>query len=373
MLSSQVSEAIDSLRFPMAVLVIICHAGFFSRPSGEMIEVWDSWHVLIGMQLFFSEVLPHVAVPLFMLFSGVLLFKNGVMNFEGYVKALYKRVRTLLIPYLIWNSICFVFAIFEGHCQPTFMHWAQGLWDTALWNPETTFSINLPGYPMSMPLWFLRDLMILVLLSYPIVKLLQLTRGWLLLLIAIWWFPDHGKFFGFGADSLFYFSVGAWFGIRQIDFINLLRKMRTGSYTIALIMLCVDALITYNLYIENGELQFLWIPFNLFVVSMMAATLNLAADWQTTRVQEILQKLSPSSFFLFAAHIVFLYQIQKWLYGLLEPDTQLGNMLFYWFFIIIYIIMLTETFFLLKHISPRTVNLITGGRIEQSKKTINKL
>lgn len=105
-------------------------------------------------------------------------------------------------------------------------------------------------------------------------------------------------FFGIGADSLFYFSVGAWFGMRQIDFIGILRKIRTTSYVSALIMTSVEFYITYTLYIEHGELQFLWIPFNIFVLSMMGATLNLAADWQESRLQRILQKLPPRvSFF----------------------------------------------------------------------------
>ena len=364
MISRLTSRVIDSLRYPMAVLVIICHAGFFSRPVGEPLEAWQDWHLLKAMQLFFSEVLPHVAVPLFMLFSGLLLFKSGKFEFDDYAKAITKRARTLLIPYLIWSSFCFVIAINEGGVQPTFMHWLQGLWDTALWQPEASFSIDLPGYPVSMPLWFLRDLMILFLISYPIGQMLKLTRGWLLLLIAVWWFPGHEKFFGFGADSLFYFSVGAWFGMRQIDFIGILRKIRTTSYVSALIMTSVEFYITYTLYIEHGELQFLWIPFNIFVLSMMGATLNLAADWQESRLQRILQKLSPSSFFLFVAHIVFLYQLQRWSYALLDPVTQLGNILYYWSFITFYIAILTASYFLFNRFLPHTMSILTGGRIK---------
>lgn len=366
MISQQTSKVIDSLRFPMAVLVIICHSGFFSRPSGDEIEAWHSWHTFFGMQLFCSEVVPHVAVPLFMLFSGLLLFKNGNLTFNQYIQSITSRFRTLLIPYLIWNTLCFAVAVNDGSVQLTFIHWLQGLWDSSLWDSATPFSIELPGFPMNMPLWFLRDLMILILLSYPIGLILNLSRGWVLLLVAGLWFPGHDKYFGFGADSMFYFCLGAWIGIKQIDFVALLYKVRVLSYLFAVVMLIVDFYITYSLYLQHGELRFIWMPFNVFVVSMMIATINLSVDWQTTRLQTIFQRLSPTSFFLFASHIVFMYHCQRWLYGLFNPVTQIGNILFYWTFIILYIGVIILLFFSIKRYFPIATSILTGGRIRQA-------
>lgn len=78
-------------------------------------------------------------------------------------------------------------------------------------------------------------------------------------------------------------------------------------------------------------------------------------------------KASPSSFFLFVAHIVFLYQLQRWSYALLDPVTQLGNILYYWSFITFYIAILTASYFLFNRFLPHTMSILTGGRYNQMR------
>ncbi|MCF0177752.1 MAG: acyltransferase family protein [Bacteroidales bacterium] len=340
----------------------MCHAQFLTGFASHPLPAWDEWHILLGTQLFFSEVLPHVAVPLFMLFSGYLLFSKGSIDFRRYTNILKKRTLTLLLPYLIWSTFCFFVAVADDKVSCTFMHWLQGLWDTSLWMPGGTFSIDMPGYPMSMPLWFLRDLMVLVVFSYIIGKLLEYSKGWFLLLIAAWWFPGHEKVFGFGADSLFYFSLGAWLALRQIDFVTIVRKVKVPGYLMALLMTGVEFYITYTKYIQNHTLEFLWIPFNLFVLCLMVATLNIAATIVEKEKDAVWITLSGSSFFLFAAHIVFMYPIMEWLYGIFTPATQWSNIAFYFGFHIIYITLLTALYYVLVRILPRTMALLTGGR-----------
>ena len=148
----QQSRVIDLLRYPMAVLVVMCHCGFLDGGG-------------TAVQIFFSETLPHVAVPLFLLFSGYLFFKEGRFDGALYQRKLKSRFRTLFIPYIIWSTLCFIIAVAQGKITPTFLHYFQGLWDTELWNDGVSFSRTLPGYPVNMPLWFIRDLMILVLIS----------------------------------------------------------------------------------------------------------------------------------------------------------------------------------------------------------------
>ena len=356
------SKVIDTLRFPMAALVIMCHAQFLTGFEGHTLPDWEEWHVLLGTQLFFSEVLPHVAVPLFMLFSGFLLFSKHKIDALNYAKILKKRVRTLLIPYLIWSTACFFVAVSQNMVSCTFLHWLQGLWDTCLWQPEATFSIGMPGYPMSMPLWFLRDLMVLVVLSYPIGKMLEWSKGWVLLLMAVWWFPGHEKFFGFGADCLFYFSLGAWMGLKRIDFVSLVRKVRVPGYLLALLMTGVEFYLTYTSYVQTHTLEFVWIPFNLFVLCLMVATLNIGASIVEKEKHTLLITLASCSFFLFAAHIVFMQPIMEGLYSLFVPNTQWTNLVFYIGFHIFYISLLTALYFALARVLPRTMALLIGGR-----------
>ena len=356
------SKVIDTLRFPLAALVIMCHAQFLTGFAGHTLPEWEEWHVLLGTQLFFSEVLPHVAVPLFMLFSGFLLFCKQKFDLRRYGQILKKRVWTLLIPYLIWSTACFFVAVSQNMVSCTFLHWLQGLWDTCLWQPGASFCIDMPGYPMSMPLWFIRDLMVLVVLSYPIGKMLEWSRGWVLLLIAVWWFPGHEKFYGFGADSLFYFSVGAWLAMRRIDFVSLVGKVKVPSYVLALLMTGVEFCLTYTNYVHTHTLTFVWIPFNVFVLCLMAATLNIGATIVEKAMHAKLITLASCSFFLFAAHIVFLQPIMEGLYGVVSPASEAANIAFYIGFHLFYILLLTALYFTLARLLPRTMSLLTGGR-----------
>ena len=351
-MTEQTSKVISALRFPLALLVITCHSSFLGQTHGSG----------TSMQLFFCEVLPHVAVPLFMLFSGMLYFRNGMPDTAKYGKQLLKKTRTLLLPYLLWSTIAFVVMAWRGEISPTFVHWLQGLWDTELWNNGGQFARDLPGYPVNMPLWFIRDLMVLMVLSLPIGWMLKATRGWLLLLIAIWWFPGHAKFFGFGADVLFYFSAGAWISLKDVDIISALRKIRIPSYAVAVIMIVVESAITFHLYGINHEVGFCWIPFNLFVVSMMLATLNLATDIVDTGKGQRLRSLSDTSFFLYASHYVLLPFLQKSLLHLAGPHSAAGEILFFWIFLFGHVTILLIIFAVMKKYTPRTLSLLTGGR-----------
>ena len=344
------SRVIDFLRYPMAVLVVMCHCGFLDGGG-------------TAVQIFFSETLPHVAVPLFLLFSGYLLFKEGRFDGALYRHKLKSRFRTLFIPYIIWSTPCFIIAVVQGQVTPTILHYVEGLWDTALWNEGTCFSRTLPGYPVNMPLWFIRDLMILVLISPLIWFLIQKTRGWGILLMTVWWFPAHDKFFGFGADSLFFFSLGALFAMKQVNFVQLARKYAVPFYIAAGIMLVVDFLVMYKNYLAYHELRFNWLVFNIYVVSIMGATLALASKMADKPFAGRLIRLSSASFFLYAAHILWLYPLRDYLIKVLAPTSDAAVILFYFAFIAFHCAAVTALYFLIRRFLPKTTAVLTGGRV----------
>ena len=344
------SRVIDLLRYPLAVLVVMCHCGFLDGGG-------------TAVQIFFSETLPHVAVPLFLLFSGYLFFKEGRFDGALYRHKLKSRFRTLFIPYIIWSTLCFIIAVVQGQVTPTLLHYAEGLWDTALWNDGTTFSRTLPGYPVNMPLWFIRDLMILVLISPLIWFLIQKTRGWGILLMAAWWFPAHDKFFGFGADSLFFFSLGALFAMKQVNFVQLARKYAVPFYIAAGIMLVVDFLVMYKNYLAYHELRFNWLVFNVYVVSIMGATLAFAGKMADKPFADRLIQLSSVSFFLYAAHILWLEPVRDYLLKVLAPSSNAAVILFYFAFIAFQCTIVTALYFLMRRFLPKTTAVLTGGRV----------
>ena len=107
------SKTISALRFPLAVMVVAIHARTLN--DIDFHPVWQNlsgMDIALGMQVLFSSTICHVAVPVFYVISGFLFFyKCQTFDVHTYKAKLYKRVKTLLIPYLLWNLIQILFTV----------------------------------------------------------------------------------------------------------------------------------------------------------------------------------------------------------------------------------------------------------------------
>ena len=117
-ISSLTSSTISALRFPLTVGVVFIHFNVLSdnlavRGTGNA-EHFPTW--LVCMFNLFSEVLPRIAVPLFFIISGYLFFRSGFM-IRTYTDKLRRRVRTLLVPYILWNLLYLIRTAFSGHSR----------------------------------------------------------------------------------------------------------------------------------------------------------------------------------------------------------------------------------------------------------------
>ena len=113
-ISSLTSSTISALRFPLTVGVVFIHFNVLSdnlamRGTGNA-EHFPTW--LVCMFNLFSEVLPRIAVPLFFIISGYLFFRSGFM-IRTYTDKLRRRVRTLLVPYILWNLLYLIRTAFR--------------------------------------------------------------------------------------------------------------------------------------------------------------------------------------------------------------------------------------------------------------------
>ena len=106
-------KVFDWLRFPLIVGVVLIHS--FGKPFDY--EALDFYH-LSGMDYYnlfrvsISQVLTHVCVPTFYFISGHLFF-NGLEFWDKtrWIKKVKRRIKTLLVPFLIWNTISIIIAL----------------------------------------------------------------------------------------------------------------------------------------------------------------------------------------------------------------------------------------------------------------------
>lgn len=155
------------------------------------------------IQLFISGITAF-AVPCFYTISGFLFF-NGLDDLEECRKRVAKRFKTLVIPYIIWNMV-FVGWYVVLALLPFASAYVNSdmLSSLSIDNPLTSFKFIFIN-PAGFHLWFLRDLILFVLLT-PVIYYLIRKLKWYSLLIV---FLATGWITRFW---LSYFVIGALIG-----------------------------------------------------------------------------------------------------------------------------------------------------------------
>ena len=161
----RLSEKLVGLSFLGACCVVMLHAYLNSMLSAGEATAW--------FVLFAGWMVPTFAVPLFFAISGYLLgIKSANGRTDGwYGKAVKKRVLTLLAPYLLWCTVFAVtvlpFTVLGNHLAGRALTGNTCLREPLLsaWNLVRIYGGELRGEPIDGPLWYVRNLFLLVLLS----------------------------------------------------------------------------------------------------------------------------------------------------------------------------------------------------------------
>ena len=239
------SETISLLRFPLTMFVVFIHYNMGVRGfslHGETYGLdapeWFRW-----VTAFFSDVLPRTAVPLFYIISGYLFFRGGSFDTDVYRRKLRTRASTLLVPYLLWNVIAvlvllshrlpFLSYVFPSahlmEVQLTPLRLFRTFFDNyrnkgILVTPENDGMVSELPYPADGPLWYVRDLMIMVLLAPVIWWFVNRVGHWLVIVLGAIWYLRPLLFLMWGEgwgtmllDAAFFFSWGAYYGIRGLS------------------------------------------------------------------------------------------------------------------------------------------------------------
>ncbi len=368
------SRAIERLRFPLAALVVICHCKLLYgiRFGGE--TLFPAAGINLVVQIFLSEVLPHVAVPMFALISGYLFFRtSGEFSRDVYLRKLRRRIHTLLLPYIIWCTFAYVVMCIRGETDFSVTGWLQGLWNRELWSDGTGALTAFGNFPADMPLWFVRDLIVAVFLS-PVVYLLIKKAGFAPVVMAgIWWYVNVAAHVtGFSSVILFFFSLGAYLSVKRVDLATLCLKYRYPLYLSAIILAAADFAVLVRGYEAGAGLKYNWWIFNAYtfagVFALFAACASLLRRVEARGAEPQDSRLSRTSFFIFAAHALFYPQLLSWLYGIMRPESDAAFLLFYLSGFTVVILLCVTAYFALNALSPTLCGILCGNR---TKKIIN--
>ena len=240
------SEAITWLRFPLIFLIILLHCYSTVRLPGN--------HELYFKAIYpFSLWLGETGVPGFFFISGFLFFHSK----KRYQQKLQTRFHTLLIPYLLWNVLLlglYILAFILGFPQDingknianyTIIDYIRTLWDRGSYD-EGNF------VPILCPFWYIRNLLVMSVLS-PIVNILiKYLREAFLLFVAVWWLlTPHNAFF---SQTILFFCLGAYFSIIDKNPLEIFIKYRKTFLVICAITAIAD-IVVHTIYVTPVNLQ----------------------------------------------------------------------------------------------------------------------
>lgn len=177
-----IATRIDLLRFVMILGIVVLHTPQYVNIA----DTGTGWFDLV--KAFFQSAVFRCTVPVLTTISGYLLFKGGLDR--DYRKLVGKKIRSLAIPFLTCNVLlaATLYLIQSAYTLPV---------SYQLYPFNAGIMLNgalgLTQGPVNYPLYFIRDLFILTLLS-PLLGLLLRRAAFsgLLLLTVIFWFNFDG-------------------------------------------------------------------------------------------------------------------------------------------------------------------------------------
>lgn len=285
------------------------------------------------------------------------------------------RIKTILIPYLLWNALCILQVVGFKLVKMILKHqyvdiwgyfdehgWLNMFWSCNVWPFRTSWfgwDMSSSG-PILIPMWFLRDLMVCFLLSYIVYIFIKRFGLWYLGILffcsisGLW--PNVP---GLSAGGLLYFSIGAFVSINHKNFLVEFNKFSR-------IVLPVTFFLTVlMIYFKSDFTTTGIIIYPVFVLFAVISTFIIAGHivqrggW-LSRQPRI---LSSASFFVYASHTVLILGYCTKVMHKLLPGSNSAVMTFsYLLTPILCATVCVGIYYLMSRFTPRTLSLLTGNR-----------
>lgn len=341
------SKRYDALKVLMCIFVLVIHA--FSISIAAVCPPSLAWAYQITFVL--SRIVCDCAVPVFILISSVLLYAKPFRWWPN-VK---KKVRSLLVPYLIFNSL-WVVRVFAKHVLGQKLGIKAGD-DVNL----ATFSLFdwLDAYlgltgdnkPILTTLWYVRDLFLLNLLALPIKKLVDCLPKLTLLTVVLLWVCDVPIPF-IQPYSLTFFILGHYLVRYDIHFHDLDRML--DKYLVGIVFL---VLLVLDILLQRQS-----IPLHR-VFLLVSVITCIRASGRLCRFSKRIGVILPASYFIYLTH--------RFIYAMIEtmcPRSMAGYLVVYVCKPAIALVSIVAVYDFLRQYLPGLLGILTGGRVKTMEK-----
>lgn len=340
-ISAEESERIQILKIWFTIMVIFIHSYTEEVHFSEgtlilQVPVWIDW-----IKTIISRIISRCAVPGYFFISAVLLFRKGFTWIEN-VK---KKLKTLLVPYLILNTAWIVIFFVAQHIAAFSSYFSNDSNIISEWGGVQFANAYLGfdgGYPILYPLWFMRDLMVLNLFAVVIKMLIDRfpkTVFTILTLMVLLNIQTH--LFFLRQDALIFFCLGYYFVKYSVSFDDL-RRIKKQYIVLSYLTVGVIAFAS-----RNADLNYL--PSFASIIIGFIFFYQLASQIPQGSFRKVLMYIAKYSFSIYLFHEMSLTILKKLLTRIF-PQTELWQIILYFGIpVIIFGFCLTFGIFLDKH------------------------
>lgn len=331
-MSKKLSDKIKIGSFVCTVMVVYRHSlnymAFFDTWTGQGICGW----VEDGF-----SVLTEVAIPYFFIVSGFFFFRTDYSIGRNYLSMLGKKTRTLLLPFVTWNIVGAI-ALWFSNRESIGDSFATCLYNLAMskWYP---------------PLWYVRDLMVFMILT-PIIYWLYRKDSWLFyipvfVLLFYMWNPVDSSFLS--TEGVLFFLIGGLFQKKNFHFTD---KWKTNVFiamAFVWFLLCFLQLGKISLFVHK-----LTVVFGLFTLWNLIEEIPLC-------ITKRLLVWAKYSFLIYVLHLNIL-RFLKNLLGYYFHGNELMALLTYLLLPVLTIAFVVFIGRILRYRFPKVMAIVLGGR-----------
>ena len=343
----RISAAITWLRFPLIFFIILLHCYSVQHLVGDHKTYFN---LLYPLTLWIGET----GVPGFFFISGYLFF----LSKKKYTQKLLDRVRSLLVPYLLWNTILlvlYVIAQIIGYPQDingrsladyNYIDYLRLYWDRGSYD-HGNFA------PLLCPLWYIRNLLIMSILSPLLLYIIRFAREAFLLAIAAWWLMTYNN--AFIPQTVLFFCLGAYFSILNINPLKIVDKNK-GLFITLFAVLAICDIVSHTVYGTPLNLQI----HRLSLIFNIAALIILADHCVQHHYTN--KTLSNAAFIVFCIHYPIVVILRKSCIAHFTFVSDTIHILLYFACIIISTLISIGFYLILDNYFPNIKRTLSGNR-----------
>lgn len=341
--------------FFLSILVVMIHINAFGLY--EINKTLPSGKILDTIKVILESSVTSVAIRLFFLISGVLFYRN--YTYKDTVKKYKSRMKSLLIPYLIWCSL-YTAMVMVLHYTPL---GARFQFDVPFSVKNLIMGVLFNDFYSSF--WFIFNLMIFTLacpLIYSILKNKWVGLGALVALIVLYGFGikipemitiNGAEYVAFWrADSIILYMIGAYIGIHAFDWFS---KAKSKKFSI--VSLVVSALMVALQFVNS----IVAVPAIFNLISLIIFSLSLWFAFDLLKFEKKPSSIFNYSFMMFALNFYMGLLVPQVVYYLL-PKTPFFALVNFILSGVIEVAIIIVIAYALDKKAHKVYALITGGR-----------